>query len=232
MIKKKLLITFGILFLVTACKEDKETEVLFTGGLTTKKLELDASQVSRGEKIFNQQCVACHQSGGLGKAGLAPRINSPEFLGLANDGFIRKTILDGRAGTSMMGFSAIPQVKDSIDDLVVYIRSWQNDYVTFKSYSVDGNVKIKGNTKDGKKLFVNYCASCHGDSGKGYSAGGSGPGIGLKSFLSVASDEYIKKTIELGRAGTAMKSFSQAKGLAHLTDGQINNIVSYLRHLE
>ena len=47
-----------------------------------------------------------------------------------------------------------------------------------------------------------------------------------------ASDDYIKKTIEIGRAGTAMKPFGHGRGLANISNGDINSVVAYLRSLE
>ncbi len=195
-------------------------------------VELDEEQVERGKVLFNQICVACHQPDGAGRAGLAPRLNSPDFLGLANDTYIKDTILNGRPGTAMIGYKVMPNVADNVDDLVVYIRSWQNDYATFRDYHVDWTATIDGDPKEGQKAFRNFCASCHGINGGGYADGGSGPGIGLPGFLDVASDDYIKKTIQVGRAGTAMKPFGHGRGLANIDETDINNIVAYLRSLQ
>ena len=65
--------------------------------------------------------------------------------------------------------------------------------------------------------------------GEGYSVGGVGPGIGLKGFLSVASDDYIFKTLKYGRSGTAMRPFIGVKGLANLAEQDAKDIISFLR---
>ncbi len=194
--------------------------------------EVDEEQAKKGEELFNQMCVACHQPEGAGRAGLAPRLNSPDFLGLANDTYIKNTILEGRPGTAMMSYKLLPNVADNVDNLVAYIRSWQNDYATFRDYNVDWTGTIGGNAHEGQKAFRNFCSSCHGVNGGGYADGGSGPGIGLPGFLAVASDDYIKKTIQVGRAGTAMKPFGHGRGLANIDETNINNIVVYLRSLQ
>jgi cytochrome c oxidase cbb3-type subunit 3 len=196
------------------------------------KIKLDPAAVKRGDALFAQNCTACHQEKGAGKAGFGPRLNTPDFLGLASDEFIKITILQGRAGTTMIPFKHMKHVVDGVDDIVAYIRSWQNDYVNFIDYKVDWEKTIKGNSKKGRTSFRTYCASCHGPNGGGYADGGSGLAIGLDGFLSVASDDYIKKTIEIGRAGTAMKPFGHGRGLANIDEKEINNIVSYLRSLE
>lgn len=199
---------------------------------THELVKLDSEKVKQGETLFNQNCVACHQAKGAGKSGFAPRLNSPDFLGLASDKFIQQTILEGRSGTAMMAYKVLPNVADKVDSIVAYIRSWQNDYATFRDYNVDWDKKISGDKEKGRLSFRTYCSSCHGPNGGGYADGGSGPGIGLNGFLSKASDDYIKKTIEIGRAGTAMKPFGHGRGLANLSDGEVKNIVAYLRSLE
>ncbi len=216
--------------LVGCTKSKERQEALPLPSATTVKL--DPAQVESGKTVFNQMCAACHQADGVGRAGLGPRLNSPDFLGLANDNFIKRTILEGRPGTSMMGYKVMPNVANKVDDVVAYIRSWQNNYATFRDYKVDWNKKISGDPKAGEASFKTYCSSCHGPTGSGYAEGGSGPGIGLSGFLKVASDDYIKKTIEVGRAGTAMRGFGHNRGMANISLKEINNIVSYLRSRE
>ena len=82
----------------------------------------------------------------------------------------------------------------------------------------------------GHHKFALFCASCHGPGGEGYSAGGSGPGIGLAGFLDTASDDYIFQTVKYGRLGTAMKGFIGAEGLANLSEEDVGDIIAHLRH--
>lgn len=200
--------------------------------MVTEKLNLDPKKVARGAKVFQKRCTSCHAEKGHGIAGQGPRLNSPDFLGLANDHFIRETIREGRPGTSMASYKKSRKVKKEIDNLVAYIRSWQEDYAVFRKYEVDWKKKISGDPRKGRKSFRMFCAHCHGPNGGGYADGGAGTAIGLSGFLKVAKDDYIKKTILIGRAGTAMKAFGHGRGLATLSDKEMNNIVSYLRSLE
>ena len=230
---KQILIFTTILLFLSSCRTEQEkADSSQLPPISHEKVELDPALVKKGGEIYNQMCLACHQPNGAGKAGFAPRLNSPDFLGLASNAFIKETILEGRPGTAMIGYKALPDVADNVDAVVAYIRSWQNDYATFRNHKVDWKMKLSGDTNKGRASFRTYCASCHGPNGGGYSDGGSGPGIGLSGFLSSASDDYIKKTIEIGRAGTAMRSFGHGRGLANISDKEINNIVVYLRSLE
>ena len=186
----------------------------------------------KGLAMYNTMCVACHQVDGKGLPGLGPRLNTPELLFMASDKFFKDTILEGRPGTGMMSYKMIPNVAAAADDLVAYFRSWESKYTNYKTVKVDWKKKFKGNAVKGKAAFRNFCASCHGPNGGGYADGGSGLAIGLPGFLKVASDDFILKTMEAGRAGTAMKPFGHGKGLAALTVTEMKDVVVYLRSLE
>lgn len=226
-------IIFSLVFVVIGCTT-KQMQVIpeVEHEVIKQPIQLDNKMVKRGAKVFKKKCASCHGQEGEGITGQGARLNSPDFLGLADDEFIRKTIEHGRPGTTMAAYKNSRRVKKDIPNLVAYIRSWQNDYTIFKKYKVDKTIVIKGNIDSGKKNYQRYCSYCHGPSGEGFSYGGPGTAIGLSGFLNVASDDYIKKTIQVGRAGTAMKPFGHGRGLARINDEEINDIVAYLRSLE
>lgn len=72
---------------------------------------------------------------------------------------------------------------------------------------------------DGKQLFSEHCASCHGYDGKG----GVGVPLALPSFLASVSDEYIMHTIRHGRPGRVMPAFNE------LSDAQLQAIIDHVR---
>jgi cytochrome c oxidase cbb3-type subunit 3 len=71
---------------------------------------------------------------------------------------------------------------------------------------------------DGKSLYLQYCAVCHGSDGNG----GVGLPLALPPFLNIVPESYIKKTIQLGRPGRVMPSFKQ------LSEDEINAIARYV----
>ncbi|MCW8831584.1 MAG: c-type cytochrome, partial [Gammaproteobacteria bacterium] len=72
---------------------------------------------------------------------------------------------------------------------------------------------------DGKALFNKHCSVCHGSEGKG----GVGVPLSLPSFINSVSDEYLKKTIRVGRPGRIMPAFPK------LSDAQVGAIVGHVR---
>ncbi|HHQ40949.1 MAG TPA: c-type cytochrome [Chromatiales bacterium] len=72
---------------------------------------------------------------------------------------------------------------------------------------------------DGALLYARNCAACHGADGRG----GVGVPLALPDFLATASDEYLRKTIRLGRPGRVMPAFP------HLSDAEVDAIVRHIR---
>lgn len=71
----------------------------------------------------------------------------------------------------------------------------------------------------GESLFARHCSVCHGSNGNG----GVGVPLALPSFINSVSDEYLSKTIRLGRPGRIMPAFTE------LSDAEIAAITSYMR---
>jgi mono/diheme cytochrome c family protein len=84
---------------------------------------------------------------------------------------------------------------------------------------------------DGASLFGAFCAACHGERGEGkrYAAASPFPAIGNPDFLALASDAFIRATLEGGRPGRRMPAWGQAGG--RLQPAEIAEIVSHLRRL-
>lgn len=78
----------------------------------------------RGKELF-ALCAGCHEADGAGAMG--PSLVDPGFLASASDGFIRGTIILGRDGTPMAGFSkevghVAALSEEDIDEVIAYIR--------------------------------------------------------------------------------------------------------------
>jgi cbb3-type cytochrome c oxidase subunit III len=177
----------------------------------------------RGEALYRHMCAACH--GGQGEGATGPGIRNPDFLAVASDGYLRATIVLGRSGTEMRpmahGGSGIAELRaDQINDLIAYLRSAED------RPSLVHRFVMGANPRRGAGLYANFCASCHGDDGRG----GFAPELNNASFLRFATDGFLQATVIRGRRGTAMRPFGRgAPGLAELTQEQINDIVSHVR---
>jgi cytochrome c oxidase cbb3-type subunit 3 len=213
---------------ITVAKADESpTEPPFIQPSTVVVPVATDGAVANGQKLYNANCLACHQSAGAGKIGLAPSIANRDFLAISSDDFIRKTVIAGRVGTSMVMRPDL--AGQPLDNIIAYLRSVPS--VKRGRIAVDSAKKHVGNAAKGAAKYAVYCASCHGEKGQGYLVGVAGPGIGLPGFLAVASDDYIYQTLKYGRAGTPMRSFLGAGGLANLNPTDVADIITHLRTL-
>lgn len=71
----------------------------------------------------------------------------------------------------------------------------------------------------GEVLFSRYCSVCHGDRGQG----GVGVPLSLPDFINQIDDNYLHKTIQLGRPGRVMPAFKK------LGTQDIKALISYMR---
>jgi mono/diheme cytochrome c family protein len=92
---------------------------------------------------------------------------------------------------------------------------------------------VPRNATGGQRVYLSYCASCHGANGHGSWRAWLfllRPGdLGDARLLDTRSDEYLVSLIKNGGAPIG-KPGMPAFGY-HLTDGQIRELVAYLRTL-
>jgi len=82
----------------------------------------DEEAVARGEEIFSQQCVACHQEGGVGSDDLgAPALNDSIWLYGGSREAIVASIANGRAGVMPAWDDKLETL--TIKQLAVYVHA-------------------------------------------------------------------------------------------------------------
>ncbi len=183
-----------------------------------------------GDELYARHCSSCHGVSGGGGVGVPLAL--PSFLNSVSDEYLKKTIRLGRSGRIMPAFDELSDVQ--VEAIVNYVRGWSD-----KHAPVENNLVIKGNNKQGEKLFVKHCVQCHGEEGRGGEGTGVtfsrkrelpiiAPALNNAGFLAAASDVMIRDTIRFGRKGTPMTSMLAAG----LTEQDINDVVSYIRSFE
>ena len=73
---------------------------------------------------------------------------------------------------------------------------------------------------NGEQLYTNNCSACHGANGDG----GVGVPLALPDFQYGVTNDYLEKTIRIGRPGRVMPAFTQ------LTDTEVKAIVKHIRN--
>jgi len=209
----------------TGCSKESDTGRGSASKSTASPPVVDQALAFKGEEIYNQNCIFCHQEDAIGKPGIAPSLTNKEFLSIAPLDFLIETIEEGRPGTGMPPFSHLG--KDKIDAIIAFLRGHAT--LPDRILEVDKQPEAHGDARLGEQWFDQVCSTCHGPNGDGYAAGGTGTAIGKKGFLSKVSDGFIRTTIKEGRSNTRMLAFSGPAALADLTDREIDDIITYLR---
>jgi cytochrome c oxidase cbb3-type subunit III len=183
----------------------------------------DPKAIAAGEKVYNQQCIACHGETGKGegaKAGTA--LNNQHFLSAFTDKDIYNSVKYGREGTAMPGFGSMVSEKD-LTNMVAYIRDWQT-----KDLKLTAPKTIDGNLENGNKLYNLYCLSCHGEQGAGKL--NMGTSLASPQFLKYTTDQQIWNATAYGREETRMgPSLKGLEGVRQLKKDDITDIVTYVR---
>jgi cytochrome c oxidase cbb3-type subunit 3 len=173
--------------------------------------------VEEGREIFRNNCEMCH--GSEGRGGVALSLNKQDFLSVASDDYLFKTIQNGRENTAMPSWSYFSNKQ--MADLLTYIRSWQTMPSRLRTEKLPS-----GQAKEGELLYHYLCSRCHGEFGEG----GIGPAILNKDFLAAASDDFLRITIAEGRSHTPMFGWAKNfQGKERLGTQEISHLISFMR---
>lgn len=185
-----------------------------------------------GATLYGTFCAACHGTRGQGMrypgAPAFPAIGNADFLALADDGFLRATVMHGRKGRRMppWGESTGGLRPAEIDSVVAYVR-----HMGGTPYEPDARPRrwVGADPGPGRDLYAANCQRCHGASGEG----GEGPALAEPTLLASATDTYLVETTRRGRRGTSMEGFSMSSAVRRaLNRSEIESIVAFMRTWE
>jgi mono/diheme cytochrome c family protein len=183
------------------------------------------SSAARGRTLYGRYCAACHGLTGKGRidvvhGGYAPALFNPTFLALADRDFIAYNIRIGREERNMPAWRTTAGLSDAdILSIALFLESLPKaDQPAYAG-------PFRGSSEGGRAAYEVQCAGCHGERGEG----GVGPALALPG-VQKASDEYLYRTIAVGRPGTAMLPYDLPGGTG-LPRERIADVVAYLRTL-
>lgn len=212
-----------------------------------------------GKKIYEKRCAWCHGWEGAGDGPAADFLNprprdftSGIYKFKASDfdnpfpfdDDIFRMIYEGMPGTSMPGWNDLLSDKD-IWDIVAYVKSLAG-LEGEPTAKVNYGKKISSSDdslKKGKELFVDRCAECHGEEGRGDAT------KKLKDdwvsnrlwprnltepwkFRDGSDPEDIYARISAGISGTPMPSFDDPQSKKRLTAEEKWHVVNYVTSIK
>jgi mono/diheme cytochrome c family protein len=91
------------------------------------------------------------------------------------------------------------------------------------------------NQAEGRKLYASFCASCHGETGKGDGVAANSLPVKPQdhtngAIMNQLSDQALADVISKGGGAVGKSNFMPAWG-ASLNDRQVRDIVAYIRSL-
>lgn len=122
-----------------------------------------------GERIYRSYCTACHLADGQGSnyASLgvrAPAIGSADFLDVASDQFLLRTLENGRPERKMPAMAAANETlsAEEAQSLIAFLRARAP-----KAPSLGAVEQARSDRALGELTYRADCAGCHGDRGQG-----------------------------------------------------------------
>lgn len=192
------------------------------------------------DKLYATNCSACH--GKEGKLGAAPPLNDPLFLRIVPDAELHRVITEGRLATKdrpATPMAAFAQekggtlTKEQVKILADGIKQkWQSaasagDAPAYLAPDYFGNPIL------GEQIFERACASCHGEKGRTVKVRGKKDlTINDRAFLSLISDQALRRIIITGRPDLGMPDYADKTGREDdyrpLTSEEISDLVALL----
>lgn len=175
-------------------------------GQGAQALAKDAQAMAIGERLFINNCAACHGSDAKGSKGFPDLTDSDWLYGGAHDK-IKETIVGGRQG-AMPPMAAAVGTSEDVKNVAHYVLS------------LSGSPHNELAAQLGKPKF-GACAACHGADGKGNQALGA-PNLTDKVWLHGWGEQAIVAIIINGKTNVMP---AQA---ARLTTEQVHVLGAYV----
>lgn len=179
-----------------------------------------------GKTLYQKFCFGCHEEAVVGEADSVlqkelPSIRNPHYLSRVSDETLAFFIRRGRPGTDMPSWreDAGGLREDEIMAIVAYLAE-SREYVSEETFVT----LVPRDAENGKALFAETCALCHGEDGRG----DVGPGLTDAVFQEAYDDRLLGLTIRDGIDNTEMLAFSDMD----YTDQDISDVIAYIRTLE
>lgn len=146
----------------------------------------DPKAVQIGKRLFASYCTSCHGADGGGARGY-PNLRDTDWLHGGEPAAIETSIKEGRSGN-------MPPWTDTLGNEGVFNVA---QYVL----SLSGRTVDAGVAEQGKAIFMERCAMCHGAEGRGNTILGA-PNLADAVWIYGGSPERVTESIARGRQNT------------------------------
>jgi mono/diheme cytochrome c family protein len=207
--------------------------------------------IAAGKAIFFEYCSGCHGRRADGRGpqslNLVPRpqnLRNAQFVRHLSDDRLYTSLSGGVRGTAMPAFE-MTLTPPRRWQVIHYIRSLTADDpvklangIEYQRVASDATNPVASTSESiatGKRIFLNYCSSCHGPKADG--SGAIAPSLipmprnlvavtswGEKPFIDYMPDSRLYESITNGVPGTSMQPWIKV-----LSDGERWSVLDFLR---
>jgi len=208
---------------------------IFNHERTDQSLEMDGMEVFiRGKNIFSQEgCLGCHQARGVGGI-IGPDLTEQgektkheySFQNIRGEQTVSNWLKEHFKDPEMVSPGSqmlrINLEESELEALATFVMGLAKPDIPFDYFSMATLNEFKGirDPMEGRAGYDYLCSACHGKNGNGknYADYETGiPAIGNTDFLRIASEDFIRFTLEKGRSLRQMGSWSgDVSGLGSL----------------
>ncbi|MEQ5833407.1 cytochrome-c oxidase, cbb3-type subunit III [Marinobacter sp. NFXS9] len=161
-----------------------------------------------GQRLFSNNCAVCHGSAARGAVGF-PNLTDDAWIWGGDPDRIVETIHQGRVN-QMPAKGLMPNMSnDQVEAVVNYVLSFS------------GREHDPALAKEGKQVFAQACAGCHGQDAKGNPMVGA-PNLTDDDWLYGSTYDWIKETVTYGRQNRMPPQEGR------LSDDQIHILAAYV----
>jgi len=211
------LLSCGLLMGIAGCKAPGKPEAA----------ELRPDQVMEFDRLYKQNCAACH--GEAGKGGLAVSLANPVYIAIAGKETIREYTANGGPGKLMPAFAK--KSGGTLTDAQVevlasgIVERWGKANALAGQGAPPYRSTLTGDPVAGEKEYASNCVRCHGSNGvdKNHVAGA----VTDPMYLALISDQGLRVAMLAGRPEEGMPDWRRIAA-APLTDQQITDVVAWL----
>ena len=218
---------------------------IFNHERADQSLEMDGMEVFiRGKSIFSQEgCLGCHQARGVGGI-IGPDLTEQgektkheySFQNIRGEQTVSNWLKEHFKDPEMVSPGSqmlrINLEEGELEALATFVMGLAKPDIPFDYFSVATLNEFKGirDPMEGREGYDYLCSACHGKDGigKNYADYETGiPAIGNMDFLRIASEEFIRFTLEKGRSLRQMGSWSgDVSGLGSM---ELDDISRFLK---
>lgn len=177
--------------------------------------------------LYRSSCAGCHGDDGRGGATLA--LANPIYLAIADDATLRRATSVGVPGTAMPAFAESAGgmlTARQIDVLVHGMRERWSNPSALAGATPPPYASPPGNPQQGRVVYAQACARCHGGDGSG---GAKGHSIVDGSYLALVSTQGLRTLLIAGRPDIGQPDWRGDLSGRALSSQEIADVVAWLK---